>query len=334
MRATPSTSPFVGAAALDQRQRRRQHADRAAGARDAVRLALGRDVDHVGLAAARRSGVSGLAGRQGRSSTKQRGNDSVASYEAKARPRRAPAALGSDAPPCLFPRLDLADGAAAPAARASSRSCCALALLCRPGSWPPAAAQNTAARARRHRLGRASRIGTERKLGDEIMRADPRRSGLHRRPAAARIPAVASGSRSSPRRARSATSPPTSTSASPGSRSWCATERQRVRAAGRLRRRAPRPDRDDGDARRARLGARARDVARHAAPHRAQHLGRLEALAGRPRGAGPRHARGVAQQQPRRDERGHRRHARRRRSRASSTSRATSSARPIASASR
>ena len=50
-------------------------------------------------------------------------------------------------------------------------------------------------------------------------------------------------------------------------------ERQRVRAAGRLRRRAPRPDRDHGDARRARLGARARDVARHAAPHRAQHPG-------------------------------------------------------------
>ena len=34
--------------------------------------------------------------------------------------------------------------------------------------------------------------------------------------------------------------------------------------------------------RRAGLGARPRDVARHAAPHRAQHHGRFEALAGRP----------------------------------------------------
>jgi hypothetical protein len=36
--------------AFDQRERRRQHADHAAGAGDAVRLALGRDIDHVGLA--------------------------------------------------------------------------------------------------------------------------------------------------------------------------------------------------------------------------------------------------------------------------------------------
>ncbi len=63
------------------------------------------------------------------------------------------------------------------------------------------------------------------------------------------------------------------------------------------------------DARRARLGARPRDVARLAAPHRAQHHRRLEALAGRPGGARPRPARRVAQQQPRRDQRRRRRHA-------------------------
>ena len=118
----------------------------------------------------------------------------------------------------------------------------------------------------------------------------------------------------------------------PGPRS----ERQRVRAAGRLRRRAPRPDRDHGDARRARLGARAtRCRTSRSATSRAASRAIRSAVAGRPGGAGARPARGRrAASSPDAMNAVDRRHPGRRRSRASSTSRATSSARPTASASR
>jgi hypothetical protein len=46
----PSTSPFFAAAALDQLEGGRRHADAAAGARQARGFGLGADIDHVRLA--------------------------------------------------------------------------------------------------------------------------------------------------------------------------------------------------------------------------------------------------------------------------------------------
>ena len=211
--------------------------------------------------------------------------------EAMARAPRAlqPSPIGSRTPPHACVTRPECRGVAAPAparGRCGLRAVAARARRARPGGGA-----ERAARARRHRLGRLhARHRTEARRRDHAR--DPRRPRLHRRSAPARIPdhgLAAAGrrvalARQHHRRHR----PALRLGAVPGPR----PERQRVRAAGRLRRRPPRPDRDHGDARRARVGARARDVARHAAPHRAQHLGRLEALAGRPGGAGPRHAGG------------------------------------------
>ena len=151
-------------------------------------------------------------------------------------------------------------------------------------------------------------VGAERKIGDEIMReirVDPDYIDdplLLEYLQSVWDPLVAAGApaRQHHRRHR----PALLLAALPGAR----PERQRVRPARRLRRRAPRPDRHHRHPRRARLGARARAVARVAAAHRAQHHGQLEALAGQPGGADHRPARRLAQQQPGRDQRRRRRH--------------------------
>ena len=212
--------------------------------------------------------------------------------------------------PCPCPRAPIARRERRPwrGCCVARRCACALALA-GPGSWQPAARAEQAARARRYRLGRLQRRHRAQDRRRDHAR-DPRRPRLRRRPAPARIPADASGIR------------------------WSPPSRQLGNITADIDQRfawEPFLVRDPSvnafalpggfvgvhlgliahhvDARRARLGARARDVARLAAPHRAQHLGRLEALAGRPRGAGARPARRVAQPQPRRDERGRRRHA-------------------------
>ena len=330
MRATPSTSPFAALAdsisasvAACIRITPLARATRCVSA-----LAATSTMWAWPLASKWLSGWDSAAGMR-----LQRRNVSVASYEARAG-RRAPAR--SQRRSLLMTSCSRAS--MAEARRRSWRGVVAAVLACaliagRPGLVDGGPRPEQAARARRHRLGRLQRRHRAQARRRDHAR-DPRRPRLRRRPAAARVPrdrlAAARRrlalARQHHRRHRSALR----LGAVPGPRS----ERQRVRAAGRIRRRAPRPDRDDGDARRARLGARARDVARLAAPHRAQHLGRCEALAGRPGGARARPARGVAQPQPRRHERGRRRHPGRRRSRGSSTSRATSSARPTGSASR
>ena len=187
--------------------------------------------------------------------------------------------------------------------------------------------------ARRFRFGRFhGRRGTQ--TGRRDHARNPHRSRLHRRPAASRVLAHRLGS------ARRGLAPAGQHHGRHrpafrlGALSRARSRGQRVRAAGRLRRRQSRADRHHLVARRARLGARPRDVARHAAPHGAQPDRELAAFPARPGGAGARRPCRVAQHQPRRDQRRRRRHAGGNAAGPASTSRATSSARPTASASR
>ncbi len=161
-------------------------------------------------------------------------------------------------------------GAACTAARAGRA-----AWPCRRRRRPRCACRRSASRPRK-----TSRVGTERRLGDQIMREIRRDPELPRRPGAAGVPAVAVATRWWPRRASAATSTPTPTSAF----AWeIFLVRDRSVNAFAL------PGgyvgvhlgliAHDHHARRAGLGAGARAVARHAAPHRAQH----RAAAARPR---------------------------------------------------
>ena len=230
-----------------------------------------------------------------------------------------------------FPSLaDACDGRRAVAAGAVARAC---ALVARVDAVAPAVAHRT-------------RCPPSATPTPPTSPSAPRRSWATRSCArSASIPTTSTtrccsstsircGIRWSPRRASSATSPSTSTSASPGSRFSCATRGQRLRVAGRLRRRQPRPDRDHRQratssprcsatrCRTSRSGTSRADLGRFASAR--SSAWRRWCSACSPRRAA----------QPRRHERRHHRHAGGDASRASSTSRATSSAKPTASVSR
>ena len=174
------------------------------------------------------SGLESAAGMglQGR-------NVSVASYEASGGQR--PAATSQRRRPSMTFRFRASTVAATPGAWrriVAALIACAL-TLAGPGSWTAARAQSELPA-----LGDTDSadftVGTERKIGDDIMReirVDPDYLDDPLLLEYVEIDLAAARRR---RRARSATSRPTSTSASPGSRSWSATRastRSRCRAA-------------------------------------------------------------------------------------------------------
>ena len=171
-------------------------------ARDAVRLGLGRHVDHVRLAVGVEVGQR--AGGRRSDMRIQCGNVRGASYEATSRLTACrPLALDilSD-PPAPVPM-------ASPCAPLARRRRRVLAARCagRAGAGAarsqgqlPALGDTGVGRLQRRHRAPARRPDHAR---------DPPRPRLPRRPGAARVPAVASGSRWWPRRARAATSRPT-----------------------------------------------------------------------------------------------------------------------------
>ena len=236
----------------------------------------------------------------GRSHRQETARETIREHHSHARPNRARFACHSRPPPP--PAADRAPPVAATL----------LALTALPLRWPrrePAGARRRGDRGlrRRHRA--------PHRRADHAR--DPARPRLPRRPAAARVPAVAlvaaGGAGARARQHRGRHRPAFRLGGLPGAR----PQRQRLRAARRLRRRAPRPDRDDQHARRAGLGAGARAVARHAAPHRAQHHEQQAPVADRHRRDDHRRARGQPRRQRRRGATPRSSAARRRRSRAS-----------------
>ena len=283
------------AARGDQRQRRRLHADRAGGARDAVRLGLGRRRRPCGPGRARRSGSA--ANSCGETSGKRfRGIIATPAPNFGHRHRSNRRPHGSrrvDHLPHSFPAAAAPDGR--PVRRAAARAGCAAARAAQPAV--------------------TGRCG------------QPRTS--------ASAPNAASATRSCARSAATRTTSTTrccSNTCSRCGRRWS----RKTRALGNI---GPEIDsrfawevflvRDRSvnafalpggyvgvhlgliaitdDARRARLGARPRDVARHAAPHRAQHREQQAPVADRHRGADRRRARGEQGQQRRRGQRRDRR---------------------------
>jgi hypothetical protein len=242
IRATPMTSPFralpdsisISVSA---------HPDRPAGAGDPVGFRLGRDVDHVRLAVGVEVGQLAHRRRASGNETKGKRFGCMIATRSLRAPRICTFQL-----PCRLPPDRAAPCATCCAAVSPAPAPVAVALS---GAGGAGDAQNNLPA-----LGDSDsaefNVGAERKLGDEIMReirVDPDYIDdplLLEYLVSVWDPLVVTAG-------ASATSPPTSTSASPGSLPGPRPERQRLRPAGRLRRRAPRPDRHHCHPRRARL---------------------------------------------------------------------------------